>query len=748
MASLSFPSGRSIGSRLTVLIVIMVVGAAAIAGYGLRELRLTLLGDRQDKTRNLVEIAHGIVEHYGSMAGRGEIGLDAAQDAARTALRNLRYDGKEYFWINDMTPRMVMHPFRPDLEGQDLSANRDPAGKLLFVEFVRTVEARGSGFVGYLWPQPGATRPVPKLSYVKGYQPWGWVIGSGIYIDDVDAIFGRQAAVTAAIAAVIFTLAVVLALRIVRGIVRPVRGLRQAMADLSDGHLDVTVPGTDARDELGDMARTLDVLKEVAVAAVRSGSGLDQVGSCIMMVDGAGTVFYANQAVAALFGACAGDIRRAIPGFDPDRLVGLPIDRFGVPPGGPEGGLHAALLAGGEAGLELGGRTFLLIAHPVAGRHGEPLGTVVEWRDRTAERRIEAEISGMVATAVRGDLSARIALEGKTGFFLTVSEGINRLADTVAGVSEELAEVLGHLAGGDLTRRIESNYDGVFLRLKNDFNSTADTLSDAVGRIETAASTIASAAGQVSAGSRDLAGRTEQQVSSLRRTGSTMDGLTATVHANVETCVRVEEAAVAAHGSAGRGAEVAEDAVAAMRRIEESSARIGDIVSMIDEIAFQTNLLALNAAVEAARAGDAGRGFAVVASEVRTLAQRSAAASKEIKQLIQASGSEVHEGVVLVRAAGTALTDITASVGRVADLIGRISRATSEQASGLDALSGAITAMDSMAQQNAALVEESSAAAEALESQARELTSLVGFFDLDGGTGAPGRQAFRRTASR
>ncbi|UEM20516.1 methyl-accepting chemotaxis protein [Skermanella mucosa] len=747
MASLSFSSGRSIGSRLTVLIVIMVVGAAAIAGFGLRELRLTLLGDRQDKTRNLVEIAHGIVEHYGSMAERGEIGPDAARDGAKAALRRLRYDGKEYFWINDMTPRMVMHPFRPDLEGQDLSASKDPAGKLLFVEFVRTVEARGAGFVDYLWPQPGGTHPVPKLSYVKAYQPWGWVIGSGIYIDDVDAIFGRQAAITASIAAVIFTLAVVLALRIVRGIVRPIRGLRQAMADLSDGHLDVTVPGTDARDELGDMARTLDVLKEVAVAAVRSGSGLDQVGSCIMMVDGAGTVFYANQAVAALFGACAGEIRRTVPGFDPARLAGLPIDGFGSPAAAPGTGLHAALLAGGEAGLDLGGRTFLLIAHPVAGRHGEPLGTVVEWRDRTEERRIEAEISGMVATAVRGDLSARIALDGKAGFFLTVSEGINRLADTVAVVSEELAEVLGHLARGDLTRRIESDYDGVFLRLKNDFNSTADTLSDVVGRIETAASTIASAAGQVSAGSRDLAGRTEQQVSSLRRTATTMDGLTATVHANVETSVRVEEAAVAAHGAAGRGAGVAEDAVAAMRRIEESSSRIGDIVSMIDEIAFQTNLLALNAAVEAARAGDAGRGFAVVASEVRTLAQRSAAASKEIKQLIQASGTEVHDGVVLVRAAGTALTDITASVGRVADLMGRISRATAEQAKGLDEVNGAITAMDSMAQQNAALVEESSAAAESLESQARELTSLINFFELDADAAAPDRQAPRRTAS-
>ncbi|EWY36484.1 methyl-accepting chemotaxis protein [Skermanella stibiiresistens SB22] len=711
-------SGASIGARLTILIVIMVIGAAGIAGFGLRELRLTLLHDRQDKTRNLVEVAHGVVERFGAIAERGGMSREAAQTAALETLRGLRYDGKEYFWINDMAPRMVMHPLRPDLEGQDLSTTRDPAGTPLFVEFVRTVEAGGAGFVDYLWPQPGGTDPVPKLSYVKGYQPWGWVVGSGIYIDDVDAIFIRQATITAGIAAVIFTLAVVLASRIVRGIVRPVRALRRAMGDLSDGHLDVVVPGTEAGDELGDMARALDALKQVAVTAVRSGSGLDQVGSPIMMIDGDGVVFHANQAITAMFASVSAEISRSVPGFEPGRLIGTPIDRFPVAAGGEHRGgpLSRILLGGAEVRLDLGGRTFLLVPHPVAGRHGQPLGTVVEWNDRTDELRIEGEISGMVAAAVRGDLSARIPLAGKAGFFLTTSEGINRLAETVSGVSEDLADALGCLAAGDLTRRIGTDYDGVFQRLGNDFNATADTLADVVGRI--------------SAGSRDLAERTEQQVSSLRRTTATMEGLTGTVRANVRTSVRVEEAAVAAHGSADKGAGVAEDAVDAMRRIEESSSHIGDIVSMIDEIAFQTNLLALNAAVEAARAGDAGRGFAVVATEVRTLAQRSAAAPKDIKRLIHTSGEEVHDGVVLVRAAGSALTDITASVGKVADLIGVIARATSKQAEGLDEVGVAIASMDAMAQQNAALVEESSTAAESLESQARELTSLISFFTL------------------
>mgnify|MGYP001806390328 CR=1 FL=1 len=214
-----------------------------------------------------------------------------------------------------------------------------------------------------------------------------------------------------------------------------------------------------------------------------------------------------------------------------------------------------------------------------------------------------------------------------------------------------------------------------------------------------------------------------------------MEELVATVRLNAENAQQANQLASRARGVANHGGDVATKAVAAMGRIEDSSQRIVDIISVMDEIAFQTNLLALNAAVEAARAGDAGKGFAVVATEVRSLAQRSSEASKEIKSLISTSSSEVRSGVGLVNEAGKALGEIVTSVKRVADIVSEIACASSEQAQGLDQVNQAVTMMDDMTQKNAALVEESTAAARALQDQSVELRGMVSFFNLGAGHG-------------
>jgi methyl-accepting chemotaxis protein len=282
-----------------------------------------------------------------------------------------------------------------------------------------------------------------------------------------------------------------------------------------------------------------------------------------------------------------------------------------------------------------------------------------------------------------------------------------------------------------MNRRVTRDYQGAFERVKTDVNATSTRLAEIVGQITQAAETIAAAAAEVSLGSSDLADRTEQQASSLEETAASMEELGATVRSNAENAQRANVMAAQARGSAESGGGVAGSAIEAMRRIEESSRKITDIIGVIDEIAFQTNLLALNAAVEAARAGDAGRGFAVVAQEVRQLAQRSAQASKEIKALIMDSGGQVRDGVDLVRSAGSSLTEIVSGIGRVADLVSEIARATAEQASGLDEVNIAIAQMDEMTQKNAALVEESTAAARSLEEQADQLRHQMTFFTLD-----------------
>ncbi|MCW2248654.1 methyl-accepting chemotaxis protein [Azospirillum fermentarium] len=347
---------------------------------------------------------------------------------------------------------------------------------------------------------------------------------------------------------------------------------------------------------------------------------------------------------------------------------------------------------------------------------------------RAREQAIGREIAALIESVSKGDLSRRIDLAGKDGFYRAMSEGINRLTDTVQSVIKDLGQVLGALAHGDLNARLTKDYQGAFHALKSDFNTTSETLSRIVGQIAHASDAIASAASEVSMGSSDLAERTEQQASSLEETAASMEQLGATVRSNADNAQRANRMASDARTAAESGGQVAVSAVDAMRRIEGASRKITDIIGVIDEIAFQTNLLALNAAVEAARAGDAGRGFAVVAQEVRNLAQRSAQASKEIKALIMDSDSQVHGGVELVQKAGGALEGIVRGVQDVAALIAEMATASAQQASALDEINSAVAQMDEMTQKNAALVEETTAAAHQLTEQAHSMQQLIAFF--------------------
>ena len=533
---------------------------------------------------------------------------------------------------------------------------------------------------------------------------------------------------------VAFVLGLIAARLIARSITTPVAGVREVMVKLAEGHLDVAVPHTGGRDEIAEMARAVDSFKEVSTSAVRAGCALDQVTANVMMVDTGGRITYVNPALGRMLNAAAADIRQVLPDFDPDTLIGRKFEDFHRQPERQRQmieGLTTTL----QSEAKVGRRTFRVIANPVVSRLGVRLGTVVEWRDLTDELAIEDEIKGIVDGARRGDLSRRVALEGKAGFFRAISEGINGLAGTISEVSEDLAASLNGLANGDLSQRIDKHYEGVFLRLKDDYNATAEKLAEVVGRITTATQAISAASAEVSAGSADLSERTEQQASNLEETAAAMEELGATTRSNADNALEANRMAAEAKLAAEHGGRLAGSAVDSIKRIEQASRKITEIIGVIDEIAFQTNLLALNAAVEAARAGDAGKGFAVVAQEVRVLAQRSAQASKEIKTLITASDSQVRDGVEMVQKAGAALGGIVSSVNRVADMIEEMATASSEQASAIDEINSAVAQLDEMTQKNAALVEETTAASQAMAGQSRDLRDLMAFFitKADGG---------------
>ncbi|MDP1875216.1 methyl-accepting chemotaxis protein [Phenylobacterium sp.] len=314
-----------------------------------------------------------------------------------------------------------------------------------------------------------------------------------------------------------------------------------------------------------------------------------------------------------------------------------------------------------------------------------------------------------------------------------------------AAVVAALAMGLSRLSDGDLSQQLNDPFTSEYEQLRADFNAAVTKLQDAMRVIAANVTQISSGAEEIAGASDDLARRTEQQAASLEETAAALDEITATVRKSAEGASHARSAVLTARAGAGEGGQVVEQAIAAMGGIEKSSAEITQIIGVIDEIAFQTNLLALNAGVEAARAGDAGRGFAVVASEVRALAQRSASAAKEIKGLISASTQQVGAGVDLVGRTGAALRQIVVQVEQIDALVADIAASAQEQAVGLNEVNDAVNRMDQVTQQNAAMVEEATAASHALRSEATELSRLVGEFRIE--AGAPGRQAAQGGAS-
>ena len=341
-----------------------------------------------------------------------------------------------------------------------------------------------------------------------------------------------------------------------------------------------------------------------------------------------------------------------------------------------------------------------------------------------------AEVRRVVEAAVAGDFAQRGDAERFEFAYRELIEQLNRLMAATDASLTEVGSLLAAVAEGDLTRQADTSLPGQFGKLAADANGTVHKLAEVVAQIRSGSDAINSAASEIAAGNDDLSRRTEQQAAALEETASSMEELTSTVRQTADNARQANQLAIGAVDVASRGGEVVGKVVETMSAITESSNRIGDIIGVIDGIAFQTNILALNAAVEAARAGEQGRGFAVVAAEVRSLAQRSAGAAKEIKQLITDSTDKVRHGNELVGEAGRTMGEIVTNARKVTDIIADISAASQEQSAGIEQINQAITQMDEGTQQNAALVEEATAAARSMEQQAGQLVQTVAVFRM------------------
>jgi methyl-accepting chemotaxis protein len=601
----------SVRARVQLLTTLGILGLIAVFGVSLAQLNSVLKDDVAAKERAQVEAAYGILEHFAAEEKAGHLTRAAAQSAAKETLRGVRYDDKNYLFILDMTPTMVLLPFKPENEGKYMGDTKDPTGFKNYVAFVDLVKRQSAGYVAYHWQKPGTDKVAAKVSYIKGFAPWAWIIGTGAYLDDVQATEWSNAAKLASLCALIAAVTVAVGFALARSITEPVGRITDRMRALAGGDTLAPVPYTDLRNEFGDMGRAVLVFNEGLLAKAR-----------------------------------------------------------------------------------------------------------LEEESARIEQRRRAESQAAEAAKT---LAAR---------------ELGRVVAQIGGALEQLSS-------GNLRYRIKEAFSPEYETLRRDFNEAMQKLERTMSIIGGNSADIRCASEAIAEGAADLAQRTDRQAVSLEESATAMDEISATVRKTAEAALAANRFIAGAKSDAEGSNAIVREAVDAVGAIQTSSRQIGQIVGVIDEIAFQTNLLALNAAVEAARAGETGRGFAVVASEVRALAKRSADAAKEIKSLITASTNQVAVGVELVDKTGNALEKIVNHVNKIAAVVSEIAAAADEQSIGVKDITSNIAQIDQTTQQNAAMAAESTDAARRLVDKTDLLADLVAQFK----TAAPADEPRQRLAS-
>jgi len=522
------------------------------------------------------------------------------------------------------------------------------------------------------------------------------------------------------------TLALIISLFLSRCVNKPIRQCITIMNNMAEGKYNDAI-NIERSDEVGDLMRALksmqikqgfdvDNARYLAKESDRVRTALDVAETNVMMADTNNNIIYINNATQKMFNEIESEIKEALPNFAAEHLLGSNIDQFHKNPAHQQGMLKN-LKKTYTATMPVGKLTMQITATPVFGSEDERLGTVVEWKNRTAEVSVENEVANIVEAAANGDFSQHIDETGKEGFNLILAKGINEVLKTTSTGIDDVVRVLRSMAQGDLTQKIDAEYNGVFDQLKTDVNTTIERLTGVIGKVHSNTDLSADSAQEVNSTAQEIGQGSSEQAASLEQISSAMEQMSANIRQSADNSGQTEQIAQKAANDAEESGKAVSEAVVAMKSIAEK-------ISIIEEIARQTNLLALNAAIEAARAGEHGKGFAVVAAEVRKLAERSQKAAGEIGDL---SGSTV----VIAEQAGEKLLKLVPDIQKTAELVQEISVASREQDVGSEEINRAIQQLDQTVQRSAASAEELAASAGELTNQAEEQRQNMSFFVLN-----------------